>query len=134
MNKEEIKEIQIDGSRFTNLDGFYDEVAAKLTKGLDWSPGRNLDAFDDLLCGGFGVHDYEEPIVLRWTNSAKSQVDLGYPATIDRLQAVLERCHPSNRASVGQSIAAAEQQQGDTLFQTIVEIIESHHHINFKIE
>lgn len=71
------KEIIIDGNKFTTLSEFYDEVENKLTKGLDWKIGRNLDAFNDVLTGGFGVHDYEEPIQIKWINSVKSKKDLG---------------------------------------------------------
>jgi len=39
--------------------------------------GRNLNAYNDVLTGGFGVHDYEEHIKIRWTNSDKSKKDLG---------------------------------------------------------
>lgn len=35
-----------------------------LTKGLTWRIGHNFDAFNDLLRGGFGVHEYGEPIVI----------------------------------------------------------------------
>jgi RNAse (barnase) inhibitor barstar len=71
------KEIIIDGGNFATLSEFYDEVENKLTKGLDWKIGRNLDAFNDVLTGGFGVHDYEEPIRIKWINSVKSKKDLG---------------------------------------------------------
>jgi hypothetical protein len=37
---------------------FYDEVENKLTNGLNWRIGRNLDEFDDVLKGGFGIHEY----------------------------------------------------------------------------
>ena len=48
----------IDGRRFSNLAGFYDEVERVFTCGLDWKIGRNLDAFNDILRGGFGRHEY----------------------------------------------------------------------------
>ena len=34
----------IDGRRFSNMAGFYDEVEQVFTCGLDWKIGRNLDA------------------------------------------------------------------------------------------
>ena len=48
----------IDGRRFSNMAGFYDEVEQVFTCGLDWKIGRNLDAFNDILRGGFGRHEY----------------------------------------------------------------------------
>lgn len=68
---------EIDGRNFDSLDGFYDEV----TKSLGAAPwGRNLDAFNDILRGGFGTPD--DGFVLRWVNSERSRVALGYGATV----------------------------------------------------
>ena len=39
------------------MAGFYDEVEQVFTCGLDWKIGRNLDAFNDILRGGFGRHE-----------------------------------------------------------------------------
>ncbi|GEP96124.1 barstar family protein [Chitinophaga cymbidii] len=72
-----MRTIIIDGNRFSDLEGFYSEIDRVLTKGLDWRTGHNLDAFNDLLRGGFGVHEYEEPIRLVWENSEKSREELG---------------------------------------------------------
>jgi RNAse (barnase) inhibitor barstar len=77
-----MKEIVIDGSNFNTLAEFYDEIENKLTKGLEWRIGRNLDALNDVLTGGFGIHDYEERIILVWTNSEKSKNNLGQPETL----------------------------------------------------
>jgi RNAse (barnase) inhibitor barstar len=74
MNK---KELFIDASKFDNIKEFYIEVEYIFTKDLDWKTGRNLDSFDDLLEGGFGVHEYDEPIKIIWLNTPKSKIDLG---------------------------------------------------------
>jgi RNAse (barnase) inhibitor barstar len=126
-----MKEILIDGNKFSDLSGFYDEIERIFTKGLNWKIGRNLDALNDLLRGGFGMHEYEQPIVVRWINSTKSQSDFGYKATLEYLKSVLEKCHRSNRKSVKNRIELAKNEKGETLFQTISGIIEDHHHIEF---
>ena len=74
MNKQVIV---INGDNFADLESFYSEVDTFFTKDLTWETGHNLDAFDDLLRGGFGIHDYEEPIKVIWTTFAKSRHDLG---------------------------------------------------------
>lgn len=51
------KEFVIDGNNFDTLNGFYDEVEAVFTSKLSWKIGRNLDAFNDILRGGFGRHE-----------------------------------------------------------------------------
>ena len=67
----------IDGRRFSNMAGFYDEVERVFTCGLDWKIGRNLDAFNDILRGGFGRHGYGQPIHIQWLADEKSGRDLG---------------------------------------------------------
>lgn len=67
----------IDGRRFSNMKGFYQEVKAVFTDGLDWHIGDNLDAFNDVLRGGFGRHEYGEPIHIRWISYDKSIRNLG---------------------------------------------------------
>ena len=69
-----MKVYEIDGNDFSNIDGFYDEITKKLiTPGQFW--GRNLDAFNDILTGGFGTPD--EGFEFVWINSEKSKKDLG---------------------------------------------------------
>src|ERR1700676_2027169 len=107
-----LKEFLIDSTRFDSLDGFYvhaDEVLCDA-----FTSGRNLDAFRDILLGGFGAFDYEERIGITWKGSAKSQIDLGYPETVVAMKKRLLRCHPSNRATVAGYLADAESGKGPT--------------------
>lgn len=57
---------EIDGLRFHTLDEFFNEVSAVLIPGSDW--GRNLDAFNDILRGGFGTP--EGGFTIQWRNHA----------------------------------------------------------------
>lgn len=68
--------VTIDAANFSDMESFYCEIDRVLTKDLDWKTGHNLNAFNDLLRGGFGVHDYEEPFTLIWRDAAKSKIDL----------------------------------------------------------
>jgi hypothetical protein len=43
----------IDGARFHGLEQFFEEVSTVLVPDTAW--GRNLDAFSDILRGGFGT-------------------------------------------------------------------------------
>jgi RNAse (barnase) inhibitor barstar len=72
------KTVLLDGNEFFNLQSFYDAVENGLTKDLGWDMGRNLDAFHDVLRGGFGVYEYAEPVRLIWRHSDKSRKDLGW--------------------------------------------------------
>ena len=96
MNKQTIV---FDGNSFSDLETFFVEVDRKLTKDLHWKTGHNLNAFNDLLRGGFGVHDYEEEIKLIWMNFAKSKRDL-YSET-DRIIEIIKGHNHIDFTTVG---------------------------------
>jgi RNAse (barnase) inhibitor barstar len=81
--------IVINGNNFSNLESFHCEIDKVLTKNLQWQTGHNLNAFNDLLWGGFGVYEYEEPIIIIWKNLKKSRVDLG-KEVIERLIEIIK--------------------------------------------
>jgi Barstar (barnase inhibitor) len=56
-------------------------VSQPLIPGAKW--GHNLDAFNDILRGGFGT--LEGGFILRWKNSTVSRERLGYPETVRQL-------------------------------------------------
>jgi RNAse (barnase) inhibitor barstar len=128
------KEIILDGNNFSSLAEFYDEIQNKLTKDLDWEIGRNLDAYNDVLRGGFGVYEYEEPFIFLWKNSGKSKKDLGYAETIKYLEKKLKTCHPTNISFVKNDLEEAKKGNGKTLFEIIIDITHEHTHIELKIE
>lgn len=64
----------IDGRHFSTIAGFYDEVEQVFTCGLNWKIGRNLNAFNDIFCGGLGRHEYGEPIHIKWIAYKKASV------------------------------------------------------------
>jgi len=113
---------EINGHDFDTLEGFYDEIGRKVLDDSSW--GRNLDAFNDVLRGGFGTP--EEGFVLRWLNSDRSQSALGFPATTRYLEEKVRRCHPSNVDDVRADLESALRGEGQTLFQILVEIIRTH--------
>ena len=93
----ENKVLIIDGNNFSNLESFHLEIDRVFTKDLGWRTGHNLDAFTDILRGGFGVYEYDERIKFVWKDFQKSKLDLG-----------------------------------EDLMATIIEIINSHKHIEFS--
>jgi RNAse (barnase) inhibitor barstar len=121
----------LDGNKFSTLEGFYNEVEDQLVKG-HW--GRNLDAFNDMLRGGFGGREYEEEFVLIWQHSKKSKLDLGYQETIRQLEKRLTTCHPGNQEFVKQLLAEARREEGETTYDWLIGMIKAHEHIEFKEE
>ncbi len=84
---------EIDGLDFATVDEFFGVVSRVLIPGAEW--GRNLNAFNDILRGGFGTP--ETGFILRWKNSTVSRERLGYAETVRLLERHWTRCHPSNR-------------------------------------
>lgn len=116
------REYQIDGNLFSDLQGFDDHVSERLIPGAEW--GRNLNAFNDILRGGFGTPD--EGFAVVWINSAESQKRLGYDETQKQLERQLERCDPANRDDMAMDLELDRQHKGSTVFDWLVEIIEAH--------
>jgi RNAse (barnase) inhibitor barstar len=116
--------VEIDGLRFTTLEEFFDEVSEIVVPGTDW--GRNLDAFNDILRGGFGTP--EGGFVLVWQKHEFSRTRLGYTETIRQLGFHLDRCHPTSMPHVRNQLEMASKSQGATVFDWLVEIIAIHGH------
>jgi RNAse (barnase) inhibitor barstar len=119
----------IDGASFSTLEGFWDEVSEKLIPGEFW--GRNLDAFNDILYGGFGTP--EEGFVLVWKNSSLSKERLGHAETARWYEDALKRCHPSGVARMREGLARAQRGEGPTLFDWLVEIITDENHRDVEL-
>lgn len=84
-----MKTFILDGNNFSDMEGFYSEIDKLLTKNLEWKTGHNLNAFNDLLRGGFNVHEYNEPITIQWINYGKSKKDLGDEMVLILLEIML---------------------------------------------
>lgn len=113
---------QIDGSRFSTLEEFAEHFSAVVLKDYAWR--GNLDAFNDILRGGFGTP--AEGFVIQWENSALSQERLGYTETIKWLEERIKHCHTSHVPYFQQRLEAAKKGQGPTLFDMLIEIISAH--------
>jgi hypothetical protein len=111
---------EIDGLRFSTLAEFFDEIGRVMLPGVDW--GKSLDAFADVLSGGFGTP--EEGYIIRWANSHISRQRLGYAETVRELQFWLAHCHPTGREAILKRLDDARRHQGATVFDWLVEIIE----------
>jgi hypothetical protein len=110
----------LDGSAFADFSGFCVEFSRSiLNDEYEWT--GNLDAFNDILHGGFGTP--EGVFVLRWKNAGASRRALGHEAMCAWLERNLTHCHPSNVAGVKARLKDAKEARGETLFDMIVGII-----------
>ncbi len=94
--------------------GFVDKLAGN----QGWN--GNLDALNDYLRWPQNKYKFVFKSAERIRNA------LSYPETIRWLTNNLAICHPENRTSVHAKIAMAEKNQGQTLFDVILEILQDH--------
>ena len=104
---------EIDGARFSNLQEFAAEFTHVLLKDYEWT--GNLDAFNDILRGGFGTPD--GGFILKWKNSELSRERLGYAATIAWYE---------QRPGLVAERELAKRHTGGTLFDWLIEIVQVH--------
>ncbi|WP_284461256.1 ribonuclease inhibitor [Chryseobacterium sp.] len=127
------KMIVINGGHFSSLAGFYEEVSGILMSGADWKVGT-LDGFNDILYGGFGVFEYCEEIEIVWKESEKSKKDLGLKATQEFYENKIRQGKPFNIELMQQKLEDLIAGSGQTLFEILVEIIQSHGDITLRFD
>jgi RNAse (barnase) inhibitor barstar len=115
-----MKNYIIDGSEFSTLEEFAEHFNSHVLMGSYRWRG-NLDAFNDILHGGFGTP--EEGFRLIWEHSDLSRERLGHLETSRQLEFRQRHCHPSNRGAVAEQLQDAKDSKGPTVFEWIVEII-----------
>lgn len=132
-NKNNKKVAVINGSHFSDLTGFYEEVSGVLMKDTGWKVGT-LDGFDDILYGGFGVFGSNEDLEIIWKDSDKSKNDLGFELTGEFYEHKIRQGKPFNVDWAQQKLDQLMAGTGQTLFEILVEIIESHKNITLVLD
>ena len=125
--------IIIHGDHFSSLDGFYEEASNVLMKDTDWKVGT-LDGFDDILYGGFGIFENKDEVEILWKESQKSREDLGLKATQEFYENKIRQGKPFNIELIQQRLDDLNEGKEQTLFEILVEIIESHSNIRLTLD
>jgi len=123
----------INGGHFSDLEGFYEEISTVFMKDTDWKVGT-LDGFDDILYGGFGVFENNEELGIVWQESQKSKEDLGFDLTKEFYENKIRQGKPFNVKLIQEKLDALIAGNGQTLFDILIEIIESHKNITPILE
>lgn len=123
----------INGSHFSDLSGFYEEASAVLMKDVDWKVGT-LDGFDDILYGGFGVFENADELEVIWKDSQKSKEDLSFEATKEFYENKIKQGKPFNINLAQQKFDGLIAGNEQTLFEILIEIIESHKNITLVLD
>lgn len=111
----------IDGNDFDTLEDFFNLISRILLSDSEW--GKNLDAFNDILRGGYGTP--EDGFILEWKNSDISRNRLGYPETIRQLEKRVQRTKV-NVLETYKQLDLAKKNEGPTIFDELIEIILNH--------
>ncbi|MCY1662271.1 ribonuclease inhibitor [Chryseobacterium sp. SL1] len=124
-NNNKNKMTVINGSHFSNLEAFYEEASLLFLKDEDWKVGT-LDGFDDILYG------YEGEII--WKNARKSKQDLGFDLTKQFYENKIRQGKPFNVTLIQQKLDDLINGNRQTLFEILIEIIESHKNITLILD
>jgi RNAse (barnase) inhibitor barstar len=67
------KEFILNGTRINTIKRFYEEIENELLLDSNAIDNWSLDAFDDILQGGYGLYDLQEEIIIKWVNFRSSE-------------------------------------------------------------
>lgn len=115
----------INGGHFSDLEGFYEEISQLFMKDEDWKVGT-LDGFDDIL---YGVETD-----ITWKDSQQSKEDLGLDLTKEFYENKIKQGKPFNVQLIQQKLDELIAGNGQTLFEILIEIIESHKNITLILD
>lgn len=118
---------EINGDTIESIASFYAELNRIFMAEEDWQLGESLDAFNDLLYGGFGAMPSDGEVQLVWHNIEAAREALGVDATRAWLQAKLDDpARRFNQESIQRDLDALNAGEGETYFDIIMQIIADH--------
>ena len=121
--------ITIDGNNIYDIESFYWEINKVFMKDEDWTLGPSLDALNDLLYGGYGVMKGHDQTTITWLAFEKNRVDLGYKCTKDYYLNKISQPEIFNQVHFQKKLQELENDNGQTYFDIILEIIKEHPNI-----
>ncbi len=124
-----IPQIILEGKNIHDISSFYKEVNRVFMQNEDWELGESLDAFNDLLHGGFGILKGLPNIQLIWNDSKLSSHSLGYDTTKVYYLKKISPGSPFNRAYHEQKLTELKAGNGRTYFEIVLDIISEHPNI-----
>jgi len=128
------KEIIIDGTRIFDKSSLYAEINRHFMKNESWQLGESLDAFDDLLYGGFGEIKENEEVRLIWGNFEENKKLFGFDFTLNFYDEKLKDSERFDSKGIQFKIDKLKKGEGQTYFDIILEIIAEHPNIELIIK
>ncbi len=124
-----MKTLTLNGAHIHDIPSFYGEVNAVFMANESWQLAQSLDAFNDLLYGGFGALAGNEPATLVWLDAELSRKALGHEATRRYYLDKLAQPERFNSAHFQRQLEALENASGKTYFDILLEIVADHPNI-----
>lgn len=116
----------IEGDQIHDIPSFYKEINRVFMKEESWELGNSLDAFDDLLYGGYGVLKDVQQVSIVWKNMKQSRAALGYEVTKAYYEEKLKPGSPFNHELFRKKLLELEQGTGETYFDVLQTILANH--------
>jgi len=123
------KDLIITGSNIYDITSFYSEINRVFMHNENWKIGESLDAFDDLLYGGFGAINNSQTVKIIWTDIALSRKALGYETTKTYYLNKLQPGSPFNKQHFTAKLKELEAGGGETYFDVVIKILSEHSNI-----
>ena len=123
------KTLSIIGRNIADIPTFYAEINRVFMADEEWRLADSLDAFNDLLYGGYGAIEGRERVRIVWQDMAASRSALGFQATRAFLVGKLQRPDLFNVDVIGRQLDALDRGTGHTYFDIVIEIIRDHRNI-----
>ena len=124
-----MKTLRLDGGAVHDIPSFYDEVNRVFMVGVDWTLGPSLDALDDLLYGGYGAIDGDEPVRVVLGDDRRLRAALGVEETRRHHRAKLARPEGFDVALIEARLRDLDAGTGPTYYETVREILAAHPNI-----
>ena len=121
-----VKQIEIEGNAINDIASFYQEINRVFMAEESWLIGPSLDAFNDLLFGGYGALQGAQSVELLWHHMDHSRNALGYQTTRVYYLDKLRPGSPYNKKLFEEKLGALERGIGETYFDTILTILADH--------
>jgi RNAse (barnase) inhibitor barstar len=115
--------LTIAGDAIHDIPSFYIEINRVFMAKEDWKLGESLDALDDMLRGGYGAINGDEPVRLVWRDIDLARSSLGFSATCAFLQQKLERPDRYDVERINRQLSALKAGTGQTYFEIVLDII-----------
>jgi RNAse (barnase) inhibitor barstar len=121
-----VRRIAIEGNSINDIASFYEEINRVFMVGESWIIGHSLDAFNDLLFGGYGALQGAQLVELLWHNMDHSRRALGCQTTRVYYLEKLRPGSPYNKELFAEKLIALENGTGETYFDSIMAVLADH--------